>query len=117
MGLFTKNTMNLEQMSALMGFVAMTTIEFYAKSGGTWPDHKIRTPMLEMWLQRVGHKASFVKLTKLGVYADSVARTAIYHEPELANVFTGDDNDEKFAATQALTDLSRQFLLEKGLTS
>jgi len=115
-GLFTKNTMNLDQMADLMGFLAMTTIEAYAKSGGVWPDEKYRTPMMEMWLKRTGNKASFMKLTKLGVYSDSVARTAVHHDSELLAVFRGGNNEEKFEVTKALADLSRQLLLEKGLT-
>ena len=117
MGLFTKNTMSLDLMARMMGFIAMAEIEVYAKSRRTWPDGKFRTNMVDVWMQETGHTASTMKLTKLAIYADNVAKTAIHYTPEVVDVFRGTDEEEKKEITETLSHMSRDYLLTKGMTS
>ncbi|MDI4638350.1 MULTISPECIES: hypothetical protein [Halomonadaceae] len=115
MGLFTRNTMNLQDMAHLVTYVTVGTIGYYAKQGA-WVDEDTRAKLAGAWLQKFGHRASHWKLTKLTMVADGLARKTLFEAPELARILPhleGEDVDEAYAE---LYTQSEQALLFKGIT-
>lgn len=116
MGFFTRNTMNLDQMTHLVTYVAASSIGFYYKQGA-WIDEGFRQKLVTAWLQENGHAASHWKLTKLALTADGVARKLLHDMPELFDDFRPSYVEEQEEMYGLVFTYSHKALLFKGITN
>jgi len=73
MGLFTKNTMTIRDMTGMVAFTAIMIIVRYHATG-VWPPSSFRTAELINRVQEMGHRASAWKQSQLSLLADNIAR-------------------------------------------
>ncbi|SFT68332.1 hypothetical protein [Halomonas saccharevitans] len=115
MGLFTRNTMSLEDMTHLVAFLTITTIDERSITG-RWIDEDFRTNLVNTWLEEHNHRASHWKLTKISMVSDGLARKMLFEFPTLKHgvhrLIEADQNE-----VYALIFMqSEQALLFKGIT-
>lgn len=115
MGWFTKNTMDLIDMKDLTSFTAASILESFDNTGA-WPGPQYRTNAMNAWLSRSGHKASFLKTSKLALCADAVARHLQAMDSSSARRLTQGDDAEQERLVCEIDYLSNQILMEKGMT-
>lgn len=115
MGFFTRNTMNLDQMTHLVTYVAASSIGYYKKQG-SWADEELRHKLVTAWLQENGHRASHWKLTKLALAADGVARKILLDVPELFEDLPPSDKEEQKDMYDFVFEYSHKALLYEGIT-
>jgi len=80
-GLFTKNTMNVNAMTDLVAYTALFILARF-RDTGAWPDGAFRTFVVNKRMEERKHQASLWKLSRLALVADQVAKT-IAQQPEV----------------------------------
>lgn len=114
MGLFTRNTMTLDQMAELVSYTALMILGFYYKQR-CWPQDTFRTEVMLRWLERNGSKASFWKLSKLALVSDGLARMVSAQVPDLEAIVSDESVREEFKAELLIA--SRAALLQQNITA
>lgn len=116
MGLFTKNTMNLDQMTEFCAFMSFSIIEFHIKNGG-WMSQDQKRIACDDWLRKTGYKASWYRLARLITTADKVARLSLLDYSEKMNeVFIENSEAEKGKLFRFLWLSNKDALLLKNIT-
>lgn len=72
MGLFTRNTMSLEQWAELFTWLYFCHADAYLKHA-YWLAAEDRTKLCNLWLERNGHKANFWWLSEICLEAEKFA--------------------------------------------
>jgi len=112
MGLFTKNTMSIDDMTDLVTFTVLVILADHAQSGG-WADGSNRTNIINQRLEQSGHAASFWKLSKLAMLADGVARMLAANAEFMEDVAGTLETNEP--AHMLIADMARKALFQTNL--
>jgi hypothetical protein len=110
MGMFTKNTMSIDEMAVLVSYVVLMIIAYHHKYGA-WPQGDRKAEFAARWLEKNNHKASHWKLSKLSVLADNIARMLVAKIEDIMSIL---DHE---AFQEDLLVLSRNALLREDITS
>lgn len=114
MGFFTRNTMPLDDMAKLTASVVSAELKFYADNG-VWPGNEFRTRVANSWLSDTGHKASFIKLSKMMLLADRIAQSLTEGAASLPFQMRHGTDEERIEIAQDLVRMSREELIHAGL--
>lgn len=106
--------MPLDDMAKLTAFVASAELKFYADNG-TWPGNDFRTRVANSWLADTGHKASLIKLSKMMLLSDGIAKTAAEGAESVPFQLRHGAEKERIEIAQALVQMSRQELIHSGI--